>query len=317
MLALVEGWVDEVVHQAAVDRLPSEAAMRETLRRRRAAGGPAEATFETLVGLQLRPRRLREAAAFWAMLGQTRGQEGRDALWAHPDLLPTTEDLDDPQAFLDESANAGTPLDLSTLDDTPAPTEDRSRGTGFVSDGCASTSLRNCAAVDARDVRSGGELLPSFERIAEPAHSVGSVSIAQITSRPALWSQTMTRSRVLLGLHAKVGRWLQFGGHIEAGRRHLGGRRSPRNRGRVWAARTDLGEHPPDRAGCPSGAMREMVRNVTSISSMSSSLTSNTRMFSSDESLAVSWFDASDLPADTDASVRRLVRAAVDQLRSE
>jgi len=123
VLALVEGWVDEVVHQAAVDRLPSEAAMRETLRRRRAAGGPAEATFETLVGLQLRPRRLREAAAFWAMLGQARGQEGRDALWAHPDLLPTTEDLDDPRAYLAGAENAGTPLDLSTLDDTPAPKE--------------------------------------------------------------------------------------------------------------------------------------------------------------------------------------------------
>ena len=123
VLALVEGWVDEVVHQAAVDRLPSEAAMRETLRRRRAAGGPAEATFETLVGLQLRPRRLREAATFWAALGQARGQDGRDALWAHPDLLPTTEDLDDPQAYLAGAADAGTPLDLSTLDDTPAPKE--------------------------------------------------------------------------------------------------------------------------------------------------------------------------------------------------
>src|SRR4051794_4675812 len=59
-LALVEGWVDAVVDAAAAGRLASSAALRETVRRRRASGGPAEQTFATLVGLQLRPRRLRE-----------------------------------------------------------------------------------------------------------------------------------------------------------------------------------------------------------------------------------------------------------------
>ena len=46
-------------------RLPAAGALRETVRRRRASGGPAEQTFATLVGLELRPRRLREAAALW------------------------------------------------------------------------------------------------------------------------------------------------------------------------------------------------------------------------------------------------------------
>jgi putative hydrolase len=95
-LALVEGWVDQVVDGAASGRLPHAAAMRETVRRRRASGGPAEQTFATLVGLQLRPRRLREAASLWARITQERGVEGRDALWAHPDLLPGPADLDDP-----------------------------------------------------------------------------------------------------------------------------------------------------------------------------------------------------------------------------
>lgn len=98
-LALVEGWVDLVVDQAATGRLPHASALRETVRRRRASGGPAEQTFATLVGLQLRPRRLREAAALWARITQERDVEGRDALWAHPDLLPTAADLDDPLAW--------------------------------------------------------------------------------------------------------------------------------------------------------------------------------------------------------------------------
>ena len=99
LLALVEGWVDEVVADAAGGRLPGSAALRETLRRRRATGGPAEQTFATLVGLELRPRRLREAARCWHALGEHRGVSGRDAVWQHPDLLPGTEDLDDPEGF--------------------------------------------------------------------------------------------------------------------------------------------------------------------------------------------------------------------------
>jgi putative hydrolase len=104
-LALVEGWVDAVVDSAATGPLPHAVALRETVRRRRASGGPAEQTFAALVGLQLRPRRLREAAALWAAVAEARGPEGRDALWAHPDLLPGPSDLDDPQAFVSGGGN--------------------------------------------------------------------------------------------------------------------------------------------------------------------------------------------------------------------
>ena len=110
-LALVEGWVDEVTAQAALPHLPHAVALREMLRRRRASGGPAEQTFATLVGLELRPRRLRDAAALWAAIAAARGQSGRDAVWQHPDLMPTAADLDDPsgysarsQAAIDEGA---------------------------------------------------------------------------------------------------------------------------------------------------------------------------------------------------------------------
>ncbi len=98
-LALVEGWVDELTAAATEKFLPSASALRETVRRRRATGGPAEHAFSSLVGLELRPRRLREAATLWASLKEERGTEGRDAIWHHPDLLPTGEDLDDPQGF--------------------------------------------------------------------------------------------------------------------------------------------------------------------------------------------------------------------------
>ncbi len=113
LLALVEGWVDAIVADAARDRLSAADALRETVRRRRALGGPAEQTFATLVGLELRPRRMREAAQLWQLLRHERGSDGRDALWGHPDLLPTTDDLDDPQAFVD---HRDAEFDVGSLD---------------------------------------------------------------------------------------------------------------------------------------------------------------------------------------------------------
>ncbi|MEU2626372.1 zinc-dependent metalloprotease, partial [Kitasatospora sp. NPDC007106] len=90
------------------------AALRETLRRRRATGGPAEQTFATLVGLELRPRRLRDASRLWASLADARGIEGRDALWEHPDMLPTAADLDDPDGFVHRAEEGG--IDFDALD---------------------------------------------------------------------------------------------------------------------------------------------------------------------------------------------------------
>ena len=99
MLALIEGWVDVVTAQATT-RLPSSAAIAETVRRRRASGGPAESAFATLVGLELRPRRLREAAAMWQQVTDAVGNSARDELWSHPDLVPQGEDIDDPSALI-------------------------------------------------------------------------------------------------------------------------------------------------------------------------------------------------------------------------
>jgi len=113
VLALVEGWVDEVVSRAAADRLPSAVSLAETMRRRRALGGPAEQTFAALVGLDLRPRRMREAARLWSVLGAERGPDGRDAVWSHPDLLPGPGDLNDPAGWV-RGAGTGAGSDAAT-----------------------------------------------------------------------------------------------------------------------------------------------------------------------------------------------------------
>lgn len=99
LLALIEGWVDVVVTDAAKP-LASATALREMINRRRAAGGPAEHAFGSLVGLDLRPRRLNDATQMWATIQETAGVEYRDAIWESQLRLPTEEDLDDPQGYV-------------------------------------------------------------------------------------------------------------------------------------------------------------------------------------------------------------------------
>ncbi|TNC21407.1 zinc-dependent metalloprotease [Amycolatopsis alkalitolerans] len=115
LLALVEGWVDVVVADAVGDRLPGAGALRETLRRRRATGGPAEQTFATLVGLELRPRRMRAASSLWKLVGEQHGIDKRDGLWSHPDLMPSAEDLDDPMEFSERLADQASIEDLDPI----------------------------------------------------------------------------------------------------------------------------------------------------------------------------------------------------------
>ena len=104
MLALSEGWVDHITERAC-SRLPKATSLAEAMRRRRASGGPAERAFQTLVGLELRPRRLREASALWSAIADQEGPSARDELWRHPDSLPTEYDLDNPESFLEKLRN--------------------------------------------------------------------------------------------------------------------------------------------------------------------------------------------------------------------
>jgi putative hydrolase len=114
LLALVEGWVD-VVSDKAAHRLPSRGAIAEMVRRNRAVGRPGERALAGLIGLDARPRRLRDAAAMWRAIDAAVDSETRDSLWSHPDLLPTSDDIDDPSGVI--SRLTGPPPTPDAMDD--------------------------------------------------------------------------------------------------------------------------------------------------------------------------------------------------------
>ena len=100
LLALVEGWVEVVTARATAPHLPHAVPLQEMIRRRRIQGGAAEKVFSRLIGLEFRPRSVREAAALWTRLGREVGDAERDAFWLHPDVMPTAAELASPEDFL-------------------------------------------------------------------------------------------------------------------------------------------------------------------------------------------------------------------------
>jgi len=110
VLALIDGWSEEVVALAAGDRLPNLVALQETLRCRRATSAPAQQLFSTLFGLQVSPKLAREAATFWRAVREVKDIENRDRIWSG--ILPTSEDLLTPESYL---ASIEIPDDLSGL----------------------------------------------------------------------------------------------------------------------------------------------------------------------------------------------------------
>jgi len=111
-LALIEGWIDHVISEVAGDRIPAFNALIENSRRRRATNSPMQQLFANLLGVEVSPRKMREASAFWNEVKIIKGSDGRDKCWDDPAFLPMPDDLANVKAFLN---SVTVPDDLSGL----------------------------------------------------------------------------------------------------------------------------------------------------------------------------------------------------------
>ena len=109
-LALIDGWVEEVITLAADNRLPSLSSLSELLRRERVSNSPIQQLFKALFNLEVSPKRTREALNFWREIRVQRDLDTRDKIWSG--ILPTEKELTDPIAFI---GSTEIPDDLSGL----------------------------------------------------------------------------------------------------------------------------------------------------------------------------------------------------------
>ena len=106
VLALIEGWVDATSLEAT-KRLPNIQAVVEIFNRKRATSGASAKTFEALLGLEMRPRLRREATLMWQRVVTDIGKGASDALWSHPDQMPTALEIENPDSLIARIKNGG------------------------------------------------------------------------------------------------------------------------------------------------------------------------------------------------------------------
>ncbi|HKE97931.1 MAG TPA: zinc-dependent metalloprotease [Actinomycetes bacterium] len=113
LLALAEGYADVVSARALGGRLPALAALQAALRRRnQAPDGPA-ALFATLLHADPKQAAGTRGASFCSAVLAATDVTRLDRVWAHPNFLPTPQELDLPGNWLERMGLVGgEPVDL-------------------------------------------------------------------------------------------------------------------------------------------------------------------------------------------------------------
>ena len=106
LMSLLEGHADVVMDGVGPVVVPSVARIRERFEARRATGGPLDRTVRRLLGLDLKLKQYAEGAAFVRAAVAELGMSGFNVVWTSPDLLPTGQEIRDPQQWLTRVAPA-------------------------------------------------------------------------------------------------------------------------------------------------------------------------------------------------------------------
>lgn len=104
ILAVIEGYVDDVVDLAGSRLIGSHGPLTEALRRRRVERGQGERMVERLLGVELRQEQYDRGTAFVRGVIERAGREALAQLWTLPDALPTPAEVEAPGLWLERIA---------------------------------------------------------------------------------------------------------------------------------------------------------------------------------------------------------------------
>jgi coenzyme F420 biosynthesis associated uncharacterized protein len=103
LMSIVEGYSNYIMNAVGERLLPSYATIKERFEQRAARRTPAEKLFIRITGLALKMEQYRLGESFINAVVAERGIEVANRVWEGPDLLPTLEELRNPQAWIERA----------------------------------------------------------------------------------------------------------------------------------------------------------------------------------------------------------------------
>jgi putative hydrolase len=99
-MAVIEGYSEHVMDALGATLVPGYEKLRDAMDRRRRSRSAPERMLQRLLGLELKMRQYVQGKQFCDAVANEVGIEGLNAVWRSPQDMPTTAELDDPQAWI-------------------------------------------------------------------------------------------------------------------------------------------------------------------------------------------------------------------------
>jgi coenzyme F420 biosynthesis associated uncharacterized protein len=100
-MAVIEGYSEHVMDAIAQDAIPGHEKLRSEMDRRRRSRSAPERIIERLLGLDFKLRQYELGKRFCDAVAAAAGMEGLNRVWESPEALPSTEELEAPETWLE------------------------------------------------------------------------------------------------------------------------------------------------------------------------------------------------------------------------
>jgi coenzyme F420 biosynthesis associated uncharacterized protein len=100
VMAVIEGYSEHVMDALGASLVPGYEKLRDAMDRRRRSRSAPERVLQKLLGLEMKMRQYVQGKQFCDAVASAVGIEGLNAVWRSPQDMPTTAELDDPQAWI-------------------------------------------------------------------------------------------------------------------------------------------------------------------------------------------------------------------------